>query len=144
MNTLDHRSDFITAYIFRHKTYSNIIFHKDVKTGENLKLPIKRFGSANIANALKKATNIIKNIRNKESSCFAIVSDGIGIFPIMPEIIKFRNALLGIRARGCRTCVRCFFIKKKNNTKIPTKYERFCKRLDSNVQIIEVGPLREP
>ena len=140
MDKLDHRSDFITAYTFKYNPSSNIIFHRDINIGEKLKLPYKTSGSANFRNALKKATHIIKNVRNKESSCFAIVSDGIGIFPTMAEIIKFRNALFWIRIRGCITCVRCYFIKRTKKTKIPKKYEQFCRRLYSKTQIIIIFP----
>ena len=131
MDTIGFRPDFLSSYTFTNVAQPNMITHVDIPVGYNLPLPASAGGGTNFANAIQRAINIISFFRY-ENTCFMMITDGEAPYP-GAQVNALRNLLASIRRRGCRTCVRCYFIQHRFGAKIPIRYARLCKRLGASI-----------
>ena len=122
--------NFMTTYEFSHVAQNPNFYHRYPIQFSTTYLGWSD-GGTSFDMALMKAMTIIAAFI-RENTCFNLITDGLSSFTIN-KVNLFNAILRRVRRYGCKTCVRCYFIRRCIFCKPPSQFVNLCRRIGAKI-----------
>ena len=120
----------MTTYEFSHVAQNPNFYHRYPNQFSTTYLGWSS-GGTSFDMALMKAMTIIAAFI-RENTCFNMITDGQSSFT-MAKVNLFKAMMFKVRKNRCRTCIRCYFIRRCTLCKPPARFVNFCKSLNAGI-----------